>query len=210
MTIRQFLMPLTLGALSLSYAWSQQYTISTYAGNGTAGFTGDSGAAISAELSGPLGLTFDSSGNLYIADSVNLRVRKISGGTISTVAGNGTSGFVSATNTTKTAATSADMVSPASVAVDSVGDIYIADTGNHVVWEVVNGSTATAVGVPAGTIIQIARDNTGGYSGDGGLAGLEELNFPTSVALDSSGNVYIADSQNNVIREVNTSGVINT
>jgi uncharacterized protein (TIGR03437 family) len=203
-------MPLSLGALSLSYAWSQQYTISTYAGNGTAGFTGDSGAAISAELSGPLGLTFDSSGNLYIADSVNLRVRKISGGTITTVAGNGTSGFVSATNTTKTAATSADMVSPSSVAVDSVGDIYIADTGNQVVWEVVNGSTATSVGVPAGTIIQIAGDNTGGYSGDGGLAGLAELNFPTSVALDSSGNVYIADSQNNVIREVNTSGVINT
>jgi uncharacterized protein (TIGR03437 family) len=203
-------MPLTLGALSLSYAWSQQYTISTYAGNGTAGFTGDSGAPGSAELSGPLGLTFDSSGNMYIADSINLRVRKISGGTITTVAGNGTSGFVSATTATKTAATSAEMFSPSSVAVDSIGDIFIADTGNHVVWEVVTGSTATAAAVPSGTIIQIAGDNTGGYAGDGGLAGLAELDFPTSVAVDSSGNLYIADSQNNVIRQVNTSGIINT
>ena len=86
-------MPLTLGALSLSSAWSQQYTINTYAGNRSAGYAGDSGAPASAELDLPLGLTFDSSGNLYIADSVNQRIRKISGGVITTVAGNGTLGY---------------------------------------------------------------------------------------------------------------------
>ena len=204
-------MPLTLGVLSLSCVWGQQYVINTYAGNRTAGFTGDGGAPTSAQLDYPLGLTLDSSSNLYIADSVNLRVRKISGGTINTIAGNGTKGFVTATVATKTAATSAEMAGPTGVALDSVGDLFIADAPNHVVWEVVEGSTATALSVPAGTIIQIAGTNTGGYSGDGGLSGLAELDFPTSVAVDSNGNVYIADSGNNVIREISsTTGFINT
>src|SRR5579862_7005539 len=199
MTIRQFFMPLTLGVLSLSCAWSQQYVINTYAGNRTAGFSGDGGAPASAQFNLPLGLALDTSGNLYIADSENLRIREITGGNITTVAGNGTKGFVSATTTTKTAATSAKMLGPAAVAVDSIGDIFIADAPNHVVWEVVEGSTASALSVPAGTIIQFAGTNTGGYSGDGGLAGLADLEFPTSVAVDSSGNVYIADSGNFVI-----------
>src|SRR5271157_5977707 len=93
MTIRQFFVPLALGVVSLSCAWGQQYVINTYAGNKTAGFSGDSGAATSAQLDAPLGLAMDSSGNLYIADSVNQRIRKISGGTITTVAGNGTAGY---------------------------------------------------------------------------------------------------------------------
>ena len=204
-------MPLAVGLVSLSCAWGQQYIINTYAGTGAEGFSGDSGAASSAELYGPLGLAFDSSGNMYIADSVNGRVREISGGTINTVAGDGTLGFVLATVTTKTAATSAELYSPSGVAVDSIGNIYIADAENHVVWEVVEGSTATSLSVPAGTIITIAGTNTGGYSGDGGLAGLAELDYPTGVAVDSVGNVYIADSANNVIREINAaSDVIST
>jgi uncharacterized protein (TIGR03437 family) len=209
MTIRLFLTPLALGVLSLSCVWGQQYVINTYAGNRTAGYSGDGGAPTSAQFNLPLGLALDSSGNLYIADSANQRIREITGGNITTVAGDGTIGFVSATTTTKTAATSAEMDSPSAVAVDSVGDIFIADTANHVVWEVVEGSTASAVSVPAGTIIQIAGNNTGGYTGDGGLAGLAELDSPTGVAVDSSGNVYIADSGNNVIREI-TAGIINT
>jgi len=177
-------------------AWGQQYTISAFAGTGTAGFSGDGSAASSAQLSSPGGMAFDSSGNLYIADSVNQVIRKISGGNISTVAGtSGTGGFAGDGK----AATSAELRDPSGVAVDSSGNIYIADTGNHVIRMV---STS-------GTISTIAGDNIGGYAGDTGAAVNAELEFPSSVAVDSSGNIYIADSGNNVIREV-TGGVINT
>jgi uncharacterized protein (TIGR03437 family) len=207
MTIRQFFLPLTLGVFSLSCVWGQQYIINTYAGNRSAGYAGDSGAATSAQLDLPLGLTFDSSGNMYIADSVNQRIRKISGGTITTVAGDGTGGYSGDT----AVATSAELLGPSGVAVDSIGDIFIADSANHVVREVVTGTSATNAGVAAGDIITIAGTNTGGYSGDGGLSGLAELDFPTSVAVDSNGNIYIADSGNNVIREITSSnGIINT
>jgi uncharacterized protein (TIGR03437 family) len=179
MTIRQFLTPLTLGVLSLGWsancAWSQQYKISTYAGDETAGYAGDAGAPTSAELNLPLGLAFDSSGNLYIADSFNQRIRKISGGTITTVAGDGTGGYSGDT----AAATSAELLGPAGVAVDSSGNLYIADTGNHVI-RMVNTS---------GTITTFAGTNTGGYTGDGGAAVDAELDSPTSVAVDASGNV---------------------
>ena len=179
----------------MSCAWSQQYTISTYAGSLTAGFAGDGGAPSSAQFSSPLGLTLDSSGDLYIVDSVNQRVRKISGGAINTVAGDGTSGY----SGDKAAATSAELLGPSAVAVDSSGNVYIADTGNHVIRMV---STS-------GTITTIAGNNTGGYTGDGGAAVDAELEFPTGVAVDAGGNVYIADSGNNAIREV-SGGNINT
>lgn len=188
-------MPLTLGVLSLSCAWGQQYVINTYAGNGSGGFSGDGGAPASAQFSSPLGLTFDSSGNLYIVDSVNQRIRKISGGVINTVAGNGTPGY----SGDGSAATSAEMLGPSAVAVDSSGNLYIADTGNHVIREVTTN----------GNISTIAGDNTGGYAGDGGAATVAELEFPAGVAVDSSGNIYIADSGNNVIREV-SAGTITT
>jgi uncharacterized protein (TIGR03437 family) len=195
MTIRRFFTPLTLGVLSLSCAWSQQYAIGTYAGNRTAGFSGDSGAPTSAQLNSPLGLTLDSSGNLYIVDSVNQRVRKISGGNISTVAGNGTGGYTGDGGP----ATSAEMLNPSAVAVDSSGNLYIADTSNHVIRMVTSG----------GTISTIAGNNTGGYSGDGGSAIAAQLDLPTGVAVDKSGNVYIADSANYAIRKV-SGGNINT
>lgn len=179
----------------MNCAWGQQYIINTYAGNRTSGFSGDSGSPTSAQLNLPLGLALDSSGNLYIADSLNDRVRKISGGNITTVAGNGTQGYSGDGGT----ATSAEMFSPSGLAFDSSGNLYIADTGNHVIREV---STS-------GTISTIAGDNTGGYTGDGGPATSAELESPAGVAVDSSGNVYIADSGNNVIREI-TGGNINT
>ncbi|HTW66847.1 MAG TPA: IPT/TIG domain-containing protein [Bryobacteraceae bacterium] len=194
MTKRSFFLPLAVGVVS-TCAWGQQYTISLFAGNGTAGFTGDGGAATSAQLSSPDGIAFDSSGNLYIADAANERIRKISGGNISTVAGDGTAGYSGDTM----AATSAELSGPSGVALDSSGNLYIADTGNHVIRMV---STS-------GTITTIAGTNTGGYAGDGGAATSAELDLPASVAVDSSGNIYIADSGNNVIREI-SGGNINT
>jgi uncharacterized protein (TIGR03437 family) len=184
MTFRYSLFSLIL---CLHGAWGQQYVISTVAGNGAAGFSGDGGAAASAQLSSPSGLFLDSSGNLYFCDSVNQRVRKISNGTITTIAGNGTSGY----SGDKGPATSAALFNPTGVAVDLSGNVFIADASNHVVREVSNGNITTFAG-----------NNTGGYSGDGGPANAAQLAFPTAVTVDGSGNVYIADSGNNAIRKV--------
>lgn len=199
MTKWYFFLPLAASVFS-TCAWGQQYIISTFAGNGTGGFSGDSGAPTSAQLNSPDGIAFDSSGNLYIADSVNQRVRKISGGTITTVAGNGTQGYSGDMGKGVTGtATDAELFAPSGVALDSSGNLYIADTGNHVIRMVTT----------AGIITTIAGNNTGGYGGDGGPATSAQLEFPASVALDSAGNIYIADSGNNVIRKI-SSGNIST
>lgn len=171
-------------------AFGQQYVISTIAGNGASGYSGDSGPAAAAQLSFPGGIAVDSSGNLYIADGGNNRVRKISGGTITTVAGNGTLGYTG----DKGPATSAELDDPVDVALDSAGNLYIADAGNNVIRQVTSG----------GTITTFAGNNAlgAGYSGDGAAASAAQLNDPVGVAVDAAGNVYIADAGNNAIREV--------
>jgi uncharacterized protein (TIGR03437 family) len=174
------------------------YTIATFAGNNTGGYLGDAGAATAAELNNPLGLALDSKGNLYIADSSNSRVREVAGGTISTVAGNGTAGFLG----DKAAATSAELYNPSGVAVDSSGNIYIADTSNWVIRKVAGGNITTYAG-----------DNTlgGGGGGDHGLAINAQLAIPTGLAVDAAGNLYIADTGTNSIRIVAAStGIITT
>ena len=172
------------------------YTISTVAGTGTAGFSGDNGAAASAMIAGAFGIAVDSSGNLYIADQFNNRVRKVSSdGTITTVAGNGTGGFAG----DKGSATSAELLTPQGVAVDSSGNIYIADTGNHVVRK-----------VSGGTITTVAGTNVAGYGGDGAGATGALLTNPSAVAIDAAGNLYIADTSNNAIRKVTKDGTITT
>jgi uncharacterized protein (TIGR03437 family) len=170
--------------------------ISTFAGNGTAGFAGDGGAAGSAQLSGPQGLAVDSGGNLYIADTQNHRVRKVTGGNISTVAGSGTAGFGGDGG----AAGSAQLNSPFGVAVDAAGNLYIAEFGNNRVRKVTT----------AGTISTLAGNGVSGYGGDNGQATSALLNGPQAVAVDAAGNVYIADTANNRVRKVATSGVITT
>jgi uncharacterized protein (TIGR03437 family) len=170
--------------------------ITTFAGNGTAGFGGDGGAATSAQLNGPQGLAVDSAGNLYIADTQNARVRKVSGGTISTVAGSGTSGFGGDGG----AATGAQLNAPFGVALDAAGNLYIAEFGNNRIRKVgTNGNITT-----------IAGTGVSGYSGDGGAATSALLNGPQSVVVDGSGNVFIADTGNNRVRKIGSTGVIAT
>ncbi len=166
-------------------------TITTIAGNGTAGFGGDGGPATSAMLHFPTGLALDSSGDLFITDFGNQRVREINtSGTITTVAGNGTAGFSGDGGP----ATAAMLNNPFTVAVDSSGDIFIADSANNRIREV----NAT------GTITTVAGTGTAGFNGDNGPATSALLNSPHGVAVDSSGNIFIADTLNGQMREVDT------
>ncbi len=170
-------------------------TITTLAGNGTAGFGGDGSAATSAQLSGPQGVAVDGAGNVYIADTGNSRVREVSGGTITTVAGNGTPGFGGDGG----AATSAKLYSPVGLAFDAKGNLYIADTNNSAIRKVANGTMST-----------VAGNGLQGYSGDGGPALFAQLNDPQGVAVDAAGNLYITDTLNYVIRMVPPNGNIDT
>jgi sugar lactone lactonase YvrE len=164
--------------------------ITTVAGNGMHGFGGDNGPATSAQLSWPDGVAVDAAGNLYIADTDNDRVRKISGGVITTVAGNGTEGF----SGDKGPATSAQLGWPYSVAVDTAGNLYIADTYNNRVRKVSNGVITT-----------LAGDGTFGFGGDNGPA-ISAAVSPAGIAVDSAGNVYLADTVNNRIRVLTPAG----
>ena len=171
--------------------------ITTVAGNGSAGYSGDGGPATSAQLDGPEGVAVDGSGNLYIADTCNNRIRKVSAtGIITTVAGNGSAGYSGDGGP----ATSAQLSLPAGVAVDGSGNLYIADSGNNRIRKV----SAT------GIITTVAGNGSPGYSGDGGPATSAQLNQPAGVAVDASGNLYIADSSNNRIRKVSATGIITT
>jgi sugar lactone lactonase YvrE len=164
------------------------------AGNGTSGSTGDGGPAVNAQLNNPSGVWVDSFGEIYIADSGNHRIRKVgAGGYITTVAGTGTAGYAGNNGL----ATSAQLNNPAGIFIDSLGNIFIADTGNHVVRKV---NTATGnIETVAGTL------GSAGYSGNGGLALSATLNNPYGVYVSTVGHVYIADTNNCWIRKVDAS-----
>jgi uncharacterized protein (TIGR03437 family) len=207
------------------------------AGNGTNGFSGDNGPAVNAQLYGPIGLALDSAGNLYIADSNNSRIRKVSNGIITTVAGNG----VSVAAGDGGPATNAQLSYPYSLATDAGGNLYMVDSG--VIRKISNGVIAGVAGaqgqfagiavdaagslylldsltprvlkVSNGVATIIAGNGTYGFSGDNGPAtaaqfgGEPDNGGPWGIAVDAAGNVYITDTYNNCVRKV-SNGVITT
>jgi uncharacterized protein (TIGR03437 family) len=219
-------------------------TISTVAGDGTPGYTGDTAAATSAELDDPSGIAVDSSGNLYIADTSNHVIRKVAGGTITTYAGTNVSGgtgdhglaidaqlanptgltldaagnlYIADTGNSRirivtkatgdiTSLSTGNFIlsSPKGVAVDAAGNVYIADTNNSRVLKVAPSGSITKTTTVAGTSVI-------GFSGDGGPATSAQLAYPSSLAVDAAGNIYIADSYNQRIRRVSAAtGIITT
>ena len=171
--------------------------ITTVAGNGSAGYSGDGGAATNAALYYPYGLALDASGNLFFADFRNNRARKVdTKGIITTMAGNGSAGYSGDNGS----ATNASLNTPTGVALDAYGNILIADYHNNRIRKVsANGIITAIVGNGFGT-----------YSGDGGAATNASLNTPGCTAMDAAGNLFIADNSNNRIRKVDTNGIITT
>lgn len=175
--------------------------IATVAGTGKQGFSGDGGPATAAALSGPSGLAVDRGGNLYIADFHNGRVRKVSAnGMIATVAGGGT-----ADPGDGGPATAAVLPTPAGLAVDRTGNLFVTSPSSHRVRKVSpNGTITTVAGSSPG------GGRAGGFSGDGGPATKAQLNSPDAVAVDRVGNLYISDNGNHRVRKVSPDGTITT
>ena len=174
-------------------------TITTIAGTGTKGYSGDGGPATSAQLAGPYGVAVDSANNVYIADSSNNRIRKVSpGGIITTVAGTGFQGYSGDGGP----ATNAQLYLPTGVATDALGNLYIADLTNYRIRKV----------VPNGIISTVAGNGSsqGTDTGDGGPATSASMSEPFGLAIDGSNNVYIASQLGNRIRKVSLDGIIST
>ena len=174
--------------------------ISTIAGTpNTSGYSGDNGPASAALLSNPTALLFDASGNLYVADGNCIRMINTSN-VITTIAGEGLS--ADAYGGDSGPATAALFAQPVDLAFDASGNLYIADMANHIIRKIdhTTGIITTIAGTP----------QSAGYSGDNGQATSAQLNWPTAIAFDAAGNLFIADRENYIIRKVNTSGIITT
>jgi len=172
--------------------------ITTIAGTGLPGYSGDGGPGTAAELNDPAGVALDAAGNIYIADQSSHRIRRVDAATgiITTFAGTGEAGFSGDGGP----ATHAELFNPVHLTFDATGNLFIADSFNHRVRKVSS----------AGIITTVAGNGVGGYLGDGGPAISAQLKNPAGVAVDRSGNLYIADQSNLRIRKVDTSGRIST
>jgi hypothetical protein len=186
---------MTFAVFLLNNANSQ--IITTIAGTGTGAFSGDGGPSTSAQLFIPYGVASDAAGNLYIADGFNQRIRKINAATgiISTIAGTGTAGY----SGDGIAATSAKLNYPNAVCVDGSGNIYVSD---------VNNSRIRKINASTGLISTIAGIGSSGFSGDGGPATSAAVANTWAVAVDASGNVYVADNGNSRIRKITASRLL--
>ncbi|MGZ3863093.1 MAG: NHL domain-containing protein [Bacteroidia bacterium] len=190
-----FLFGLTL--LALTTIKAQSGIINTVAGNGVNGYSGDGGPATSAKLSQPSAVALDTSGNLYITDLDNSRIRKVDkNGIMSTFAGTGTWGYSGDGGL----ATNAQLADCFGIATDLVGNVYFTSANCHCVRKVDT----------SGIISTIIGNGVQGYSGDEGPAISASLNAPYGIFVSSFGNVYFSDPGNNCIRVVNTSGIIST
>jgi DNA-binding beta-propeller fold protein YncE len=170
-------------------------TITTVAGTGEPGFAGDGGPATGAALSLPSGVAVDAAGRVFIADALNNRIRRVDvDGTITTVAGTGEAGFAGDGGP----AASAAFFTPRDVAVDAAGRVFIADTDSHRVRRI----------DVDGTITTVAGTGAPGFSGDGGPATSAALFSPRAIAIDPSGRVVFADSNNDLVRRVDDDGLI--
>ncbi len=227
----------------------QGNSVTTVAGTGAYNFGGDGGPATNAALANPEGIAVDLAGNLYIADSYNCRVRKVTNGIITTVAGSANYGYGGDGGP----AVNALLYVPLAVTVDANNNLYIADTGNYVIRKVTAGVISTYAGNPnvsagngngsaanafidnvyglvadasgnlliaqyyeglirkisGGTIATVAGNGLGGYGGDSGPAVAAFLDYPTRVAVDAAGNIYVADTDNNRIRKI-SNGMVTT
>lgn len=191
------LLMLNLGIPQYTVLAAEEYSLTTVAGTGAQGNAGDGGKAVSATFYNPFGIAADNAGNLYIADTYNNRVRKVTAdGSIITVAGTGNGNYSGDGGS----AINAELAQPTGVAVDSNGNLYIADSGNNRIRKVTT----------AGIISTIAGTGVAGYSGDGGNAIDAQLDGPFGVALDSQGALYISDRINNRVRKVTADGIIST
>jgi hypothetical protein len=185
--------------------------LTTVAGSGTAGFSGDGGPATEARILGPGGFAVDAAGNLYFADHNNHRIRKVSpDGIITTVAGSGPTGRGNGASTGDGGfATEARLNGPLGLALDRSGNLFVSEAGEVSGGHVGGGYRVRKVSA-AGIISTVAGSDAPGFSGDGGPATQARLNTPVGVAVDTAGNLFIADSDNHRIRKVDPNGMIST